>query len=283
MKLKGMRSTYKRLNQMVDDAMNDSFEEEKYDETELSKLEVKWKRFLTSCKLSNKKIEEERSNIKEMVSDISHQVKTPLSNILLYSKLLEEQELSEESRAMVKEITKQSEKLDFLIQSLVKTSRLETGTFQLTPKSQDIFPVVKDALIQIEKKAEKKGIQVLLDESEIPVVAFCDKKWTVEAVYNILDNAVKYSMEGTEIQIQVKNFEFFVGIEICDKGMGISEEEIPFIFQRFYRGKMVKEEEGVGIGLYLSRQIIEGQNGYIKVASKEGEGSVFSVFLPAGK
>ena len=164
-----------------------------------------------------------------------------------------------------------------------KTSRLETGTFQLTPKSQDIFPVVKDALIQIEKKAEKKGIQVLLDESEIPVVAFCDKKWTVEAVYNILDNAVKYSMEGTEIQIQVKNFEFFVGIEICDKGMGISEEEIPFIFQRFYRGKMVKEEEGVGIGLYLSRQIIEGQNGYIKVASKEGEGSVFSVFLPAGK
>ena len=122
MKLKGMRSTYKRLNQMVDDAMNDSFEEEKYDETELSKLEVKWKRFLTSCKLSNKKIEEERSNIKEMVSDISHQVKTPLSNILLYSKLLEEQELSEESRAMVKEITKQSEKLDFLIQSLVKCS-----------------------------------------------------------------------------------------------------------------------------------------------------------------
>ncbi|MBQ3513047.1 MAG: HAMP domain-containing histidine kinase [Lachnospiraceae bacterium] len=283
MKLKGMRSTYKRLNQMVDDAMNDSFEEEKYDETELSKLEVKWKRFLTSCKLSNKKIEEERSNIKEMVSDISHQIKTPLSNILLYSKLLEEQELSEESRAMVKEITKQSEKLDFLIQSLVKTSRLETGTFQLTPKSQDIFPVVKDALIQIEKKAEKKGIQILLDESEIPVVAFCDKKWTVEAVYNILDNAVKYSMEGTKIQIQVKNFEFFVGIEICDKGMGISEEEIPFIFQRFYRGKMVKEEEGVGIGLYLSRQIIEGQNGYIKVASKEGEGSVFSVFLPAGK
>ena len=283
MKLKGMRSTYKRLNQMVDDAMNDSFEEEKYDETELSKLEVKWKRFLTSCKLSNKKIEEERSNIKEMVSDISHQIKTPLSNILLYSKLLEEQELSEESRAMVKEITKQSEKLDFLIQSLVKTSRLETGTFQLTPKSQDIFPVVKDALIQIEKKAEKKGIQILLDESEIPVVAFCDKKWTVEAVYNILDNAVKYSMEGTKIQIQVKNFEFFVGIEICDKGMGISEEEIPFIFQRFYRGKMVKEEEGVGIGLYLSRQIIEGQNGYIKLASKEGEGSVFSVFLPAGK
>ena len=122
MKLKGMRSTYKRLNQMVDDAMNDSFEEEKYDETELSKLEVKWKRFLTSCKLSNKKIEEERSNIKEMVSDISHQVKTPLSNILLYSKLLEEQELSEESQAMVKEITKQSEKLDFLIQSLVKCS-----------------------------------------------------------------------------------------------------------------------------------------------------------------
>ena len=275
-----MRSTYKRLNQMLDDAMEGCFEERDYDETELSKLEVKWKRFLTTSKLSNQKLEEERSNIKEMVSDISHQVKTPLANILLYSRLLEEQDLPKESQHMVSEIVKQSEKLDFLIQSLVKTSRLETGTFQFTPESQDVFSVVKGPVSQIKQKSEKKRIQILCEEPKQQAEAFYDKKWTVEAVYNILDNAVKYSKENTVIQINVKQYDFFVCIEICDKGMGISEEEIPLIFQRFYRGKMVKEEEGVGIGLYLARQIIEGQNGYIKVASKEGEGSLFSVFLP---
>lgn len=283
MKIKGMRSTYKRLNQMIDDAMEGCFEERDYDETELSKLEVKWKRFLTTSKLSNQKLEQERSNIKEMISDISHQVKTPLANILLYSKLLEEQELPKESQSMVSEIVKQSEKLEFLIQSLVKTSRLETGTFQFTPKSQDVFSVVKGAVSQIRQKAEKKRIQILCEEPEQSIEAFYDKKWTAEAVYNILDNAVKYSGEDTVIQVNVNSFEFFICIEICDKGMGISEEEIPLIFQRFYRGNMVKEEDGVGIGLYLTRQIIEGQNGYIKVASKEGEGSVFSVFLPAAR
>ena len=141
MRKRGIRYTYARLNQMIDEAMTGTFEEQSYDETELSKLEVKWKRFLTSSKLSNQKLEEERANIKEIVSDISHQTKTPLSNILLYSQLLEEQNIDENSKKLVSEIIKQSEKLEFLIQSLVKTSRLETGTFQLNPKLQEINQV----------------------------------------------------------------------------------------------------------------------------------------------
>ena len=280
MKKRGIRYTYQRLNQMIDEAMAGTFEEQSYDETELSKLESKWKRFLTSSKLSKQKLEQERANIKEIVSDISHQTKTPLSNILLYSQLLAEQNLDEGSRKLVSEIIKQSEKLDFLIQSLVKTSRLETGTFQLEPKSQEVKAVLEEIISQAEQKAEKKKIRIILEEPVSDVRAKYDKKWTEEALYNILDNAVKYSEAESEIHIRVKEYELFVCIEICDCGNGISEEEIPLVFQRFYRGKEVREEEGVGIGLYLARQIIEGQKGYIKVSSKMKQGCEFSVFLP---
>ena len=282
MRKRGIRYTYARLNQMIDEAMTGTFEEETYDETELSKLEVKWKRFLTSSKLSNQKLKEERVNIKEIVSDISHQTKTPLANILLYSQLLEEQQLDEYSQKLVSEIVKQSEKLDFLIQSLVKTSRLETGTFQLNPKLHSISQVLEETLMQAQQKAEKKGIQIMTEDFSC-IKAVYDKKWTGEALYNILDNAIKYSEGGSRIHIQVKEYELFVCIEIRDEGMGIEEEEIPLIFLRFYRGRKVKDEEGVGIGLYLTRQIIEGQKGYIKVSSKEKIGSVFSVYLPKGK
>ena len=280
MRKRGIRHTYARLNQMIDEAMDGSFEEAEYDETELSKLEVKWKRFLASSKLSNQKIAEERTNIQELVSDISHQTKTPLANIQLYSQLLEEQELDENSRNLVMEIRKQSEKLDFLIQSLVKTSRLEAGTFQVTPKRQNVWKMLEEVVSQAEQNAVSKGIQIILEKNETGIEALFDKKWTSEAIYNILDNAVKYSRKGSCICISVVEYELFICLKIKDEGKGISEEEIPRIFQRFYRGKDVREEDGIGIGLYLTRQIVEEQNGYLQVVSKVGEGTEFFVYLP---
>lgn len=294
---RGARATFERLNQMIDEAMDGTFSETDYEETELSKLEVKWKRFLTSAKLSNQKTEEERKNIKELVSDISHQTKTPLANILLYSQLLEEQNLDETSKNLVSEIVKQSEKLDFLIQSLVKTSRLETGTFQFEPKSQDLFLMLGEIVEQVKQKAKKRNIRIVLQEfereraenatdfgkEEPEIRAFYDKKWTSEALYNILDNAVKYGEEGSFVEISVRAYEMFVGITIWNEGEGISEEEIPCIFQRFYRGKNASETEGVGIGLYLARQIVEEQEGYIKVLSRADGKTGFSVYLPRGR
>ena len=274
---------------MIDEAMAGTFSENDYEETELSKLEVKWKRFLTSAKLSNQKVEEERKKIKELVSDISHQTKTPLANILLYSRLLEEQKLDDTSQTLVSEIVKQSEKLEFLIQSLVKTSRLESGTFQLNPKRQEVYPMLYEIAEQAKEKAKKKKMQIVLPELEKDrendfekqekekIKAVYDKKWTAEALYNILDNGVKYGNEGSTIEISVQEYEMFVCITVCNEGEEILEQEIPLIFQRFYRGKNVGEEEGVGIGLYLARQIVQEQGGYIKVTSK-GDGRVrFSV------
>ena len=278
---------------MIDGAMDGTFSEDDFEETELSKLEVKWKRFLTFAKLSNQKVEEEREKIKELVSDISHQTKTPLANILLYSQLLEEQNLDENCQNLVAEIVKQSEKLEFLLQSLVKTSRLETGTFQLNPEKQEVYPMVKEIAEQAKKKAERRNMQIRLPQIEKDsgedlaeegerehIQAVFDKKWTTEALYNILDNGVKYGNGNSTIELSVQAYEMFVSITICNEGKNIPEEEIPLIFQRFYRGKNVGEAEGVGIGLYLARQIVEVQGGYIKVTSK-GDGKVrFSVYLP---
>ena len=215
-----------------------------------------------------------------------------VKDAIKYLRLLEEQKLDDTSQTLVSEIVKQSEKLEFLIQSLVKTSRLESGTFQLNPKRQEVYPMLYEIAEQAKEKAKKKKMQIVLPELEKDrendfekqekekIKAVYDKKWTAEALYNILDNGVKYGNEGSTIEISVQAYEMFVCITVCNEGEGIAEQEIPLIFQRFYRGKNVGEEEGVGIGLYLARQIVQEQGGYIKVTSK-GDGKVkFMTYLP---
>lgn len=272
------KSLFRRLNQMLDDAMNGTFEESDYDESELSKLEVKWKRYITASQLSRQKIEEERSSVKELVSDISHQTKTPLSNIILYAELAREQAESEETRRLADNIKGQSEKLEFLIQALVKTSRLETGTIQIDPEPNRLSELAEGAVRQAEKKAEAKGMKIVVDVDESLTACF-DKKWTTEALFNILDNAVKYAPAGSKIRIDAESYELYSVVRVMDEGPGIAEEEIPKIFSRFYRSAGSTEIEGVGLGLYLSRQIVENQSGYIKVLSKAGMGAEFQVYL----
>lgn len=272
----GDKRILERLDRMLDDGINGTFEESDYDETSLSKLESKWLRYLTSSKQSAQKLEQERKKIQELVSDVSHQTKTPLANILLYTQLLQEQPLDTQSLRLVGEIRQQSEKLEFLIQSLVKTSRLETGTFQLTPTKNEVSGMIVSAIGQIKSKAESKQIRIIY--TPVSCTAKFDSKWTCEAVFNILDNAVKYSPEASEITVSVKEFELFACISVEDNGIGIPEDELPRIFGRFYRGRNVAEQSGVGIGLYLSRQIIEEQGGYI-TAESSGSGAVFKIYL----
>ena len=274
----GGRKLLERLDRMLEDGINGTFEESEYSEEQLSKLETKWLRYLTTSKLSAQKTEQERQKLKELVSDISHQTRTPIANILLYTQLLQEQPLDDESRQLAQEIRRQSEKLEFLIQSLVKTSRLETGTFVFSPKKVELSAVLSAAAEQALPNAEQKNISIIMPTERCEAVL--DAKWTQEALFNIIDNAVKYSGEGSVIKLSVKSYEMFACAVAADNGIGITEEELPRIFGRFYRGQNVREQSGVGIGLYLSRQIIEGQGGYITAISKTGAGSEFRVFLP---
>ena len=272
------RKILERLDRMLEDGISGTFEESDYDESQLSKLESRWLRYLTSSKLSARRTEEEREKLKELVSDISHQTKTPLANLLLYSQLLEERDLDDETRRLVTEIQVQTEKLEFLIKSLVKVSRLETGIIGLSPARGDLGSVITAAAEQALPMAE--GKQITIQYSPDMATAVFDSKWTQEALFNIVDNAVKYSPERSVINLSVNEFELFTCVSVADQGKGISEEDLPKIFGRFYRGENAGDQSGVGLGLYLARQIIEGQGGYITVESEPEPGTVFHIYLP---
>lgn len=265
------------IEKMLHMAMNGEFSVETFDEGRLSKLESELAAFLSSSSISAKNIENERDKIKSLISDISHQTKTPISNLILYSELLENSELSGVDRSNAEAIHAQAEKLRFLIDSLVKLSRLENGILALEPQEVPLMPLLEDIVRQFEEKAEKKELKLELNKTDAKAVI--DAKWTHEALANIVDNAIKYTDNGS-IKISVTPYEMFVRVDIKDTGIGISEEEHPKIFKRFYRGTEVKQKEGVGIGLHLAREIISGEGGYIKLSSTPGEGSTFSVFLP---
>lgn len=224
-------------------------------------------------------IAKERADLQELISDISHQVKTPIANLKMINSTLLEQEIPAEKRKeFLSAQSSQLDKLDFLMQAMIKTSRLETGVISLEQKQQPVYDTLAAALGGILLNAEKKRIEVQVDCPENLSVAH-DRKWTSEALFNILDNAVKYTQAGGQIRIQVECWEMYVKIDIADTGIGISEQHQGTIFKRFYREAAVHDVEGIGIGLYLAREIITLQGGYIRVASEVGKGSVFSVFL----
>ena len=281
LKLKG---TFDSLEKMLNKAIEGNFTADSFDETRLSRLEAKLEDYLSSSSISAQNVKNEKDKLKELISDISHQTKTPIANLVLYGELLEGSELTEEQKSNVNAILTQTEKLRFLIDSLVKLSRLESGIIQLERKKTEVFPILQNVLEQVRERAAAKGLEVFLNETSVS--ANIDSKWTQEAIFNIVDNAVKYTDKGS-ISIGASEFDMFVRVDISDTGKGIPEEDQAKIFGRFYRGTSVKAEEGVGIGLYLAREIISGQGGYIKVKSTPAQNAsstepvtTFSVFLP---
>lgn len=225
-------------------------------------------------------IAKEKADLQELISDISHQVKTPITNLKMVNATLLEQPMSEENRQrFLLDSGAQLDKLDFLMQAMIKTSRLETGVISLEKKMQPIYDTLAAALGGILLNAENKNICVSVHCPEELSISH-DRKWTSEALFNILDNAVKYTPEGGRIHVAVASWEFYLKVDITDTGKGIPEKLHGTIFKRFYREKEVHDIEGIGIGLYLAREIITMQGGYIKVASEVGKGSTFSVYLP---
>ena len=270
--------TLRIFEHMIDTAIDGNFSESVFDESVISALEAKLAQFLALCSASSKNLLTEKNKINELISDIAHQTKTPIANILLYSQILSEYNLPEDGSTCVKALSTQADKLHFLIHALMKTSRLETGIIKLNSKQGAVQKLLDTALEQIMPKANGKGISVAAEGTA--TLAWFDLKWTAEAIYNVLDNAVKYTKNNGSISISVTVFDLFCRINITDNGIGIQEEEQSKIFTRFYRSPAVNTQEGVGIGLFLAREIIAAEGGYIKVSSHPGKGSTFSIFLP---
>lgn len=275
------RRLLKRLDHMLESAMSGEFTESEYTESMLSRLEARMYQYLSLDRQDRKKAAAERDSVKTLVSDISHQTKTPVANILLYAQLLlEDPDLDHRARQIAGQIEQQTEKLNFLIQSLIRTSRLENGIVAVVPKENRIRELIEG--ITCPAEAREKGVEYRV-LGEVPDICACfDRKWTLEALSNLVDNGVKYTPSGGTVTVSVQEYEMFVRIDVADTGIGIPEEDMARIFQRFYRAPNVREEKGVGLGLYLAREILEREGGYIKAASRPGEGSVFSVFLSKG-
>lgn len=320
------KQLYLRLDHMLDCAMKGTFSEMHFDESMLSSLETKFANYLNNCSVSAQNLTDEKNKIKELISDISHQTKTPIANIMLYTQLLSErfshaapdpednsandsraESLSGQGASMemllkdcgpyITALNAQTEKLNFLIHSLIKTSRLETGILSVNPSVNEIPPLITEVISQAASGAQTKGIRLQFTPTQTDApsdgsaasrpggasqTAVFDRKWTTEALYNIVDNAIKYTPAGGSVTVSTRPYEFFRRIDISDTGIGIPEEEQAKVFARFYRSPSVSDIEGIGIGLYLSRQIISCQGGYIKVSSTPGVGTTFSVFLPSG-
>lgn len=272
------KRTLERLNHMLGQAVDGACREPDFDESLLSATETKFAHYLAANAVSAQNLQWEKDKIKALIADISHQTKTPVANILLYTQLLGEQKLPSECRDYVTSLESQVEKLRSLIDALIKTSRLETGIVALHPRRGSLFPILEETVNQFAPKAAAKQIALTLEQTDADGVF--DPKWTAEAICNLLDNAVKYTPAGGAVTVQALPYELFCRINVTDTGPGIPEAEQAKVFQRFYRSPAAHETEGVGIGLYLARQIAEGQGGYIKVRSCHGKGAQFSMFIP---
>ena len=250
-------------------------------ETLFARISYRLSRLYDIMQENRRKVDKERQELQMLVSDVSHQVKTPVSNLKMVTDTLLSKSVTEkERREFLQGIQNQTDKLEFLFQALVKTSRLETGAIRMEKKDAPLIDTLAMACSGIVYAAEKKDICVTVDCPE-GILLSHDSKWTAEAVFNLLDNAVKYTPVGGAIRISVEQWEMYVKLSVSDTGKGISESNQASIFRRFYREEEVHEQQGVGIGLYLTREIVTRQGGYIKVVSEPGKGSEFSIMLPA--
>lgn len=275
---KESQATLHSILEHLDMAIAGNEQTVKYDESIESAIVEKLNELVIIAQMHCEDANRDRNLTQSLISDIAHQVRTPLTNIMLYAGILEEKLSSDDSKKMAAQIHRQSEKLDFFMRELVRSSYLEIGIISIHMEVSEIDILIAQACQEVEVAALKK--KIIFQIQECHKKGKFDLKWTKEALVNILDNAIKYSPKQSIIKINSIFYENFFCIQITDQGIGIEEKEQGAIFKRFYRSKRVEKEQGLGIGLYLVREIIEKQNGYIKIKSSLGKGSTFSIYLP---
>jgi len=264
---------HQRRNQRIFDRFEEILSGKSADHIADEQLTATERKLITRlCELETReaKVQDRYKSISALVADIAHQSKTPLSSILMYTELAENGEI----------IRAQTEKLSFLMDSLTKLAKCEGGLIaeNLSPKENSVKELIRQVIEAGYTNADTKNIEIRCDVPD-DLTAVFDLRWTAEAVGNILDNAVKYSSNSSEITISACTYDMFVRIDIADRGSGIGEEDLTNIWKRFYRGKNAENKKGVGIGLYLTANILNTEGGRVAAKSDEN-GSTFTVYLP---
>lgn len=273
------RKIYRQIDKMLEQVLNrEMIETSAVQEGEISALASKMIRVQEKLEYELNSAQEEKEQVKSLISNMSHQLKTPLSSAIMYRDLLEMETERDQRQYFLDKMKLQLGKIDWILKSLFKMVRLEQGAIQFETGSISLKDTLLSAINSIYDQAEKREIYIVT-EPFTDCLLLHNKKWTAEVFVNILENAIKYSEKGSTIEIKVYSLELFTEIRFQDHGIGIRKDELTNIFQRFYRSKDVENKEGSGIGLYLSRLILDQEKGYMTVSSDYGKGSCFSVFL----
>ena len=274
------RKTYRMIDRLLDSVLSqEMIVYSEVEESEFSALVSKMKQIQEVLENRAKSADSEKEQVKSMVSNMSHQLKTPLANLSLYADILGQGEIvSERKSEFTNKMQRQIEKLNWIVESLSKMVKLEQNIDGFEVKDTQIRQTILDAIDTVYEKVEKKDLHLNLEPFEDRAL-YHNRKWTVEVFVNLLENAIKYTDKGGTISIRVKPYELYTEIQFLDNGWGIHKEELTDIFKRFYRSPEVENMEGSGIGLYLSNLILEKEKGYITATSEYGKGSCFSVFL----
>lgn len=268
---------YQRFLEKTDEILSGKEIEISYDESLDSAISERLNRIMDISRKQKENAEEERDTVKSLITNISHQIKTPLANITLYIGLLKERINDTKSMELADKVENNATKLNFFMKGLLKSSYAEQEIISVSPKIIDLGIIIKRSCQAVELAAMKREIQLISKYHSCNIYA--DSKWTEEVFTNILENAIKYSPIGSTVTIQSILYESFVCVQFIDNGVGIPEEEQGKIFQRFYRGTNVTNQQGFGIGLFLAREVLRKQQGYIKVKSKLNMGTTVEVFL----
>ena len=264
---------------------NDSVDLNKYNENLLCRINMISEKAERNMRINMRKIENEKENVKSLVTDISHQLKTPLANVELYNTLLAEEGISDEERLEFLETEGTAiEKLKMLVDSLINISRLEADMISIDKKEENLKECIESAISSVKADAAKKNITIKNEIKEDCILAI-DRKWTTEAIFNLLDNAVKYTAPNGKINLSLDNGINYFALNIEDNGIGIDTDEYNDIFKRFYRSRndIVQNEKGSGVGLYLVRKIMNLQDGNVMVSSEKGKGSTFTLYFSKSK
>lgn len=223
-------------------------------------------------------VQKEKQFLVDTLSDISHQLKTPIASLIIYNDILLERKLDEEKRKeFLKSSGNQLNRIEWLVKSLLKLAKLDAGVIKFEKEDYDINKTVEEAVETLAVKAKQEGINLIFKNRNSEIIMKHDPNWLSECFINIIKNALEHTDNGGSVTVFTERTPVCVRVIVQDSGEGISKEDIPNIFKRFYKGKRSKNTESVGIGLALSKSIVEGHEGMIEVKSKEKEGTTFTI------
>ncbi|WP_339365569.1 sensor histidine kinase, partial [Vallitalea maricola] len=245
----------------------------------LYRIDYQLDKLISKLYNNNENLIDEKKKLNTLVTEITHQLKTPVAAIKLFNSLLDKDNIEDaEKNNIISKMNDEINRVQWFVSSLTEISKLETGLIQLDIKENDINETITQAVNSIYISARQKNIEITMKKNSTNYFCY-DSKWTKEAIVNILDNAVKYTDTDGTITIECVNTVMSNKIRITDTGRGINEEDIPFIFNRFYKSDKTGLYEGIGVGLYLAKEIMKSQDGSIKVYSQIGRGTTFELIF----